>query len=61
MIHMLNACFAILNRATSFWLIQNCKVMYKTNTVFIRSPCDISSSSTNICANSKNPPAISRK
>jgi len=46
----------ILNVATNVWLPQNCGVIYKTNTVFIRtSPCNFSSNSTNICANSKIP------
>jgi len=49
-----NACFAILNIATSFWVLQNCGVIYKTNTTFIRtSSRKFSSNSTNICANSK--------
>jgi len=54
--NMLNACFAILNIATSLCVIQNCGVIYKTNTALIRTnPHNFSNNSTNICANSKNP------
>jgi len=35
--HMSNACFAILNIATSFWLSENCGVIYKKNAAFITS------------------------
>jgi len=40
---LLNAC---LNIATNVWLLPNCGVIYKRNTVFIRtSPCNFSSNS----------------
>jgi len=34
MSHLLNACFAIA--ATSVYLLQNCRVIYKTTMVYIR-------------------------
>jgi len=50
--------FAILNITTSFWLIQNCGIIYKTNTAYIRT-CSTrnfsKNNNTNICANSKIP------
>jgi len=56
MSRLLNACFAILNIAITFWVIQNCGVIYRINTAFIRTnPHNFSSNSTNICANSKIP------
>jgi len=53
---LLNACFAILNITTKFWVTQNCGVIYKRNMAFIRASLrNFSSNSTNICANSKIP------
>jgi len=61
---LLNACFAILNIATNFWLIQNCGVICKTNMTFIRTcPHNTSSNNTNMCCvqTVKFPPCIGRK
>jgi len=52
---LLNACVAVLTIATSFSLIQNCGVIYKTNTAFIRVLAIFSSNSTSLHANSKIP------
>jgi len=53
---LLNARFEILTITTSFWLIQNRGIIYKTNTAVIRtSPRNFSSNRTNIYANSKIP------
>jgi len=53
---LFTACFATLNIPTGFWLIQNCGVIYKTNTAFIRkNPCIFLRKSTNICEDSKIP------
>ena len=47
MTHLFMACLLFLNNATNFWLIQNCGVIYKTNTAFIRtSPHNFSSNNT---------------
>jgi len=58
---MLNARFEMFNIAISVWLLQNYRMIYKTNTAFIRTNIyhNFSSNSTNICANKKIPPFIS--
>jgi len=40
----------ILNRAISFWHIQNCRLIYKKTAFIQTSPRIFSSTSTNICA-----------
>jgi len=59
---LLNACFAIINRATSFWLIQNCEDIYRTNTAFSRAVLAISQTTAGIFTQTiKFPPLISCK
>jgi len=56
MSRLLNACFAVLNIATSVWFLQNCGFIYETNTAFIKTNAHSSSSiTTNVYANNKIP------
>jgi len=52
-----NACFAILNTETSFWVIENFGAIYKINsTAFIRTcASNFSSNNMKMCASSKIP------
>jgi len=58
---LLNACFAILDIATNFWLIQTCGVIYKRNTAFSEQVLATFQATARIFVQTvKFPPVISR-
>jgi len=51
----------MLNIATSVWLFQYCRVIYKTNTAFIKRPAIFQKTARIFVQTAKFPPIISRK